>query len=544
MSLPSSPAPSSDSGDFAAFLDAELLSASSDANSEPSPERPHDDRAAQDSDRDCPPQEISKSFRKRKRTENESDDSRGALFNVAASTSGTSDPMKEGKGSKQTLVDNKTCPPHPGFMWGVCIRCGGLKPPSEPDGGGVALRYIHEGLEVTQREADRMRSNELEKVLSNKKLYLVLDLDHTLLNSARFAEVPSNEESYLHYLFNRNSSCLGPAGVETVSRESEEHSNGRNLSLYKLGNLQMWTKLRPFAHKFLLEASKMFEMYLYTMGERIYAQAMAHLLDPVGRFFGSRVISQNDSTCRTAKDLDIMLGAESAVIILDDTEGIWPRHKANLILMERYHFFSSSCKQFHIPAASLLEAQKDECESDGTLSNTLEVLRSLHAAFFDGRLPDDNRTLDSHQGGHDVRKILQNLRSKVLAGCKVVFSRIFPTAIPSPATHPLWRLTEELGAVCTLSLDESITHVVALDKGTDKSRWAQQHKRYLVHPRWVEAALYTWKRPLEEDYPVGDSQMLMTFSKTVDMDQPDMENRAQEDELVTAAGLVNASDTG
>ena len=26
-----------------------------------------------------------------------------------------------------------------------------------------------------------------------------------------------------------------------------------------------------------------------------------------------------------------MLGAESAVLILDDTEGVWPRHAANLL---------------------------------------------------------------------------------------------------------------------------------------------------------------------------------------------------------------------
>ena len=29
--------------------------------------------------------------------------------------------------------------------------------------------------------------------------------------------------------------------------------------------------------------------------------------------------------------MDVMLGAESAVLILDDTEGVWPRHSANLL---------------------------------------------------------------------------------------------------------------------------------------------------------------------------------------------------------------------
>lgn len=84
----------------------------------------------------------------------------------------------------------------------------------------------------------------------------------------------------------------------------------------------MWTKLRPFAHEFIEAASKICEMYVYTMGERAYAVAMVRLLDPTGRFFGDRIISQGDSTRSTMKDLDVVLGAESAVVILDDTEGV------------------------------------------------------------------------------------------------------------------------------------------------------------------------------------------------------------------------------
>lgn len=51
-------------------------------------------------------------------------------------------------------------------------------------------------------------------------------------------------------------------------------------------------------------------------------QAMAKLLDPTGRLFGERVISQQDSTSRKTKDLDVVLGAESAVLIIDDTEAV------------------------------------------------------------------------------------------------------------------------------------------------------------------------------------------------------------------------------
>ena len=39
----------------------------------------------------------------------------------------------------------KNCPPHPGFIWDVCIRCGMHKPADDSNGeDGVALRYIHQ----------------------------------------------------------------------------------------------------------------------------------------------------------------------------------------------------------------------------------------------------------------------------------------------------------------------------------------------------------------------------------------------------------------
>ncbi len=84
----------------------------------------------------------------------------------------------------------------------------------------------------------------------------------------------------------------------------------------------MMTKLRPFVRTFLNEASEMFEMYIYTMGDRPYALEMAKLLDPQGEYFNSKVISRDDGTQRHQKGLDIVLGQESAVLILDNTEHV------------------------------------------------------------------------------------------------------------------------------------------------------------------------------------------------------------------------------
>lgn len=89
-----------------------------------------------------------------------------------------------------------------------------------------------------------------------------------------------------------------------------------------LAFMNMMTKLRPYVHTFLKEASEMFEMYIYTMGDRPYALEMAKLLDPSREYFNARVISRDDGTQRHQKGLDVVLGKESAVLILDETENV------------------------------------------------------------------------------------------------------------------------------------------------------------------------------------------------------------------------------
>ena len=52
----------------------------------------------------------------------------------------------------------------------------------------ATARYIHRGLEISASEAERMRQGTASRVLAGRKLLLMLDLDHTLLNSSRFGE--------------------------------------------------------------------------------------------------------------------------------------------------------------------------------------------------------------------------------------------------------------------------------------------------------------------------------------------------------------------
>ncbi|GAQ89081.1 RNA polymerase II c-terminal domain phosphatase-like [Klebsormidium nitens] len=401
----------------------------------------------------------------------------------------------EGKGKEAGI-----CPPHPGYMWNICIRCGKAKE-EDDDEKGVALRYLHQGLEVSAVEADRLRKDDLQKLLAQKKLYLVVDLDHTLLNSTRMAEVPDSDAAYLRSAYSPTT-VFPPAAAPSANEDD---------LLYQLPPLSMWTKLRPFVREFLEEAAGLFEMYVYTMGEKLYAQAMARLLDPSGRLFGERVISQQDSTSRKTKDLDVF-----AVLIFDDTEAVWPKNRANLLVIERYHFFRSSRRQFGLPGESLVEAKKDECSEEGALRGILDTLKTVHADFFAPRTAPA-----------DVRQVLASVRRGILSGCHVVFSRIFPQGFPHHESHPLWIRATELGATCSLNVTLETTHVVAVEPGTEKARWARAEGKFVVRPEWLDCCQLTWSHAREEDFPVLPDWRTRgaapEFARTVDRKEPEPE---------------------
>ncbi|XP_020573112.1 RNA polymerase II C-terminal domain phosphatase-like 4 isoform X2 [Phalaenopsis equestris] len=383
--------------------------------------------------------------------------------------------INENTGSSSEVQDEGICPPHPGFFKGLCMRCGQLE---EDDGSGLAFGYIHKDLRLGSREIDRLRGADLKKLLREKKLVLILDLDHTLLNSTSLADV-SDEEQYL-------------------LRQAESSQNDAKKSLLKLDHLHTLTKLRPFVHDFLKEANTMFEMYIYTMAERSYAVEIAKHLDPENVYFNSKVISQADSTIKYQKGLDVVLGADNLVVILDDTKFVWKRHLENLIWMEKYHFFASSCRLFGVGSKSLSQLKQDERDSDGALANILGVLKRAHQMFFDPELGTDLEC-------RDVRQVLKTIKQEILQGCVIVFSRLY-SSTSQPEEEGIWKMAEELGAICIKEVDDSVTHIVSSDAGTQKSRWALKNNKFLVNPYWIHAAVFLWRRQPEGNFPVRNSQ--------------------------------------
>ncbi|GAV63504.1 BRCT domain-containing protein/NIF domain-containing protein [Cephalotus follicularis] len=354
-------------------------------------------------------------------------------------------------------ADGDSCT-HPRVIGEECDNCGEYVGPDY----GFYFGYMLEGLRLSPGEAARLSEMETRRLFKQKKLVLVLDIDHTRVHSVADKDLNTEEKSFLL-----------------------ENGGSLNDCLFTLESIGLLVKLRPFARTFLKQVSTMFEMYLYTRGERRYALDVTELLDPEATYFGDRIISREDVPAGF-KTLDMVLGHKNSVLIVDDTESVWPKDKENLILIERYDYFA---KKSTTTSHRYCENGTDESEFAGSLAKVLKVVKAVHEMYF------ESITVRRR----NVRFILRLLRSSILEGCTLYYDN---------ADHEANRvclMAKEMGAKCSMERNSrTVTHLVSFEDDTEDISWAVQEKKFLVNPWWIAAAYYSWERQQEEEFPVAD----------------------------------------
>ncbi|KAL5709230.1 protein-serine/threonine phosphatase [Ranunculus cassubicifolius] len=317
------------------------------------------------------------------------------------------------------------------------------------------------GVETEKLDEDQKAAKEHKELFEAKKLSLVLDLDHTLLHSVTFEEISSVEDQQM---------------LKDKIKKDRKKTERRELFHHMF--LKRWIKLRPGIWNFLEEASKLYKLHICTMGCKLYAEAIAKLLDPTGELFEGRVISTFGNG---------VLGMKSTAVIMDDTVSVWLHHTENLILVDRYKYFP--CGRQH------LEIPRDE-QIDGVLDSSLKLIERIHNTFFSNQRPLLNEM--------DVTSILAAEKCKVLAGCHLHFTAhaIVPVWMDNPEKHPLWQTALQLGATCTTEKEVHITHVVSNRNGTGTVKGALATGRFAVSLRWIEAAAFLLRKPNESDFAI------------------------------------------
>ena len=180
-------------------------------------------------------------------------------------------------------------------------------------------------LRVSQDEANRSYEASTRRLLTSRKLSLVVDLDQTIIHTVcdptigEWQKDPSNP----------NYDAL--KDVESFDLKDDAADGGRTCTYY--------VKKRPGLTEFLRDLSQKYEMHIYTMGTRSYAENIAKIVDPDRSIFNDRILSRDESGSMTAKHLHRLFPVDTKmVVIIDDRGDVW-QWCPNLARVRAYNFY-------------------------------------------------------------------------------------------------------------------------------------------------------------------------------------------------------------
>ncbi|EFI28712.1 RNA polymerase II subunit A domain phosphatase [Coprinopsis cinerea okayama7 len=271
---------------------------------------------------------------------------------------------------------------HSTQIHGLCANCGkdvtivdytGF---SHASRAGIQMTHSAFGPTVSFEEAQRIERETAEHLLKSRKLSLIVDLDQTIVHATVDPTVgewiaegeawearqerrnkvktttPDSDDSdssddsdddeddecnpNWEALKDVKKFTLGPESFNAPSVKGR--SKGKHRMVEQEGCMY-YIKPRPGWKEFLENAAKKYEMHVYTMGTRAYAQEVCAAIDPDGKLFGSRLLSRDESGSLTQKSLQRLFPCDtSMVVIIDDRADVW-EWSPNLLKVIPYDFF-------------------------------------------------------------------------------------------------------------------------------------------------------------------------------------------------------------
>lgn len=308
---------------------------------------------------------------------------------------------------------------------GMCSLCGAdmteinwASEERDADRATINMTHDQTGLMVSESVAQRAEHDTQKRLLRQRKLSLVVDLDQTIIHACIEPTVGE---------WQRDPSNPNHDAVKDVRSFQLNDDGPRGLA----SGCTYYIKLRPGLAEFLEEVSTMYELHVYTMGTRAYALNIAKIVDPDHKLFGNRVISRDENGSITSKSLQRLFPVSTdMVVIIDDRADVWPTNRANLIKVVPYDFFkgigdiNSSFlpkRQDILPTApkengaqakegdgsSAKVSPLDELAKMGGESESLEVQaaeqeKTLEKQLTDRPLLHMQEELDKEDGGEDA----------------------------------------------------------------------------------------------------------------------------------------------
>lgn len=419
-------------------------------------------------------------------------------------------------------------------------------------------------LKVTQELAEKLGKADTERLLGDKKLVLLVDLDQTLIHTTN-DNIPNNLKDVYHFQLYPNSPWYH-------------------------------TRLRPGALKFLANMHPFYELHICTFGARNYAHMIAQFLDEDGKYFSQRILSRDECFNLTSKkdNLKALFPCGDAMVcIIDDREDVW-NMASNLIQVKPYHFFQHTgdinappemskheldgtqgvdFKEILNQASKKRKKREDSAEkSEGEISQQSsdseaateskeetkkeaevaskeesepvskvetkdlseksteqgpsapldkepsKALSDIEENLIEVEDPDDYLLYLAiilkkiHEAFYeiyskqkeipDLKTLIPHVKAQVLVGKNLVFSGIVPNHIPLEQSKP-FQIAKSLGATVMEGIDETTTHLVAACSGTFKVNLAKKNPNIkLVAPEWLWSCAERWEAVEEQLFPM------------------------------------------
>ncbi|KAF7720872.1 Carboxy-terminal domain (CTD) phosphatase [Apophysomyces ossiformis] len=428
--------------------------------------------------------------------------------------------------------------------------CGSLLESADEQRANINMSHDTLGLTVSRREAERIEQENAARLMESKKLSLILDLDQTIVHATWDPTV----------------------GEWMNDKNNANHAATEDIRKFTLPGsvLVYYIKLRPGLHEFLREISKIFELHIYTMGTRHYAEAVAREIDPEGTIFRERILSRDESGSMTQKKLQRLFPCDtSMVVVLDDRSDVWS-FSPNLIKIKPYEFFvgigdiNSPFAPKQVPEIPIQKPQSEDKNSTAVSDNAEkeEIEEELEEEELAEQEREQEEMAKEQQQQRPLAQRQNELASQedqpllvdddrelytMLEILKEVHRQFYdaveankkveadgagspPSVIPlqqDPKTSWIWQLAESFGAVCSLELTGKITHLIAAKAGTSKVNAARHSGRSIkiVTPAWLLDSTSRWEIQDEGRYvlpstpsPPGEGEIENPESTPLDLD--------------------------
>ncbi|KAF2005873.1 hypothetical protein P154DRAFT_518127 [Amniculicola lignicola CBS 123094] len=214
----------------------------------------------------------------------------------------------------------------------MCVNCGKdmtesdyLTEQRNVDRARINMTHNNVALLVSQKEAAMAEEDSKRRLLDAKKLSLIVDLDQTVIHTTcerTIAEWQSDPD-------NPNYEALKDVKGFQLADDNVAHVAAN----------WYYVKMRPGLKDFFDRISTMYEMHVYTMATRAYAQEVAKIIDPQRRYFGDRILSRDENYTDKLKSLQRLFPTKTdMVVIIDDRADIW-HYSDNLVRVPVFNFF-------------------------------------------------------------------------------------------------------------------------------------------------------------------------------------------------------------